>query len=139
MCIEDNNDPVRFYLREVCTSPPLTRAEEIELSRHVLARDEQAESAGMRLIEGNLAMVVSIAERHRSAGIHVLDLIQKGNDGLLLTLNPMTHLIDAFRAVIVDGRVPGSAFALTFAASAALFVAAWVVFHRAEFEFAENL
>jgi len=62
-----------------------------------------------------------------------------GRLGLLLTLNPMTHLIDAFRAVLIGGRVPGSAFALSFAASAALFGGAWLLFHRAEFEFAENL
>jgi DNA-directed RNA polymerase sigma subunit (sigma70/sigma32) len=42
----------------------LTKNEEIELSRHALANDEQAESAGMTLVEANLAMVVSIAERY---------------------------------------------------------------------------
>ena len=62
-----------------------------------------------------------------------------GRLGVLLALNPMTHLIDAFRAVLLDGRAPSGAFAVTFAASAALFVAAWALFHRAEFEFAENL
>jgi lipopolysaccharide transport system permease protein len=62
-----------------------------------------------------------------------------GRLGMLLALNPMTHLIDAFRAVLLDGRAPGVAFAITFAASVALFGVAWVLFHRAEFEFAENL
>jgi lipopolysaccharide transport system permease protein len=62
-----------------------------------------------------------------------------GRLGLLLTLNPMTHLVDAFRAVLLDGRAPGAAFAVTFGFSVALFGAAWVLFHRAEFEFAENL
>jgi ABC-type polysaccharide/polyol phosphate export permease len=62
-----------------------------------------------------------------------------GRLGLLLTLNPMTHLVDAFRAVLLDGRAPGGAFAVTFGFSVALFGAAWVLFHRAEFEFAENL
>ena len=76
-----DDDPVKGYLREACAIPALTRDEEIELSQHVLAR------AGRRLIEANLAMVVSIAEGYRDADMHVLDLIQKGNDGLLLTLN----------------------------------------------------
>ena len=62
-----------------------------------------------------------------------------GRLGGLLALNPMTHLIDAFRAVLLDGRAPDAAFAVTFAASVALFGVAWVLFHRAEFEFAENL
>ncbi|HYL61870.1 MAG TPA: sigma-70 factor domain-containing protein [Candidatus Methylomirabilis sp.] len=81
-----DDDPVQVYLREVCATPALTRDEEIELSQHVLAHDQQAESAGTRLIEANLAMVVSIAERYRDGGMPLLELIQKGNDGLLLAL-----------------------------------------------------
>ena len=56
-----DDDPVKVYLRELCAVPELTRNEEIELSQHVLAQDEQAESAGKRLIEANLDVVVSIA------------------------------------------------------------------------------
>jgi len=82
-----NDDPVRVYLREMSAIPALTRDEESELSQHVLAHDQQAESAGKRLVEANLAMVVSIAEGYRDSGMHVLDLIQKGNDGLLLALD----------------------------------------------------
>jgi homopolymeric O-antigen transport system permease protein len=62
-----------------------------------------------------------------------------GRLGMALALNPMTHIIDAFRAVLLNNRAPDAAFAVTFAASAALFGLAWVLFHRAEFEFAENL
>jgi DNA-directed RNA polymerase sigma subunit (sigma70/sigma32) len=75
-----------MYLREACSVPPMTKDEEIELSAHVLANDQEAESAGRRLIEGNLANVVSIAETYGDRGVHVLDLIQKGNDGLLVAL-----------------------------------------------------
>lgn len=83
---EDSDDPVQVYLREIGTIPPLTIDEEIELSHHVRAHDEQAESAGHRLVEANLALVVTIARRHQSADIHLLELTQKGNDGLLLAL-----------------------------------------------------
>jgi lipopolysaccharide transport system permease protein len=62
-----------------------------------------------------------------------------GKLGAALALNPMTHLIDAFRAVLLDQRMPGLAFGLTFAASIALLAGAWVMFHLAEFDFAENL
>ena len=62
-----------------------------------------------------------------------------GKLGAVLTLNPMTHLIDAFRAVLLDQRVPGMAFHLTFAASILMLAGAWVMFHLAEFDFAENL
>ena len=62
-----------------------------------------------------------------------------GKLGAALALNPMTHLIDAFRAVLLDQRMPGMAFGVTFAASVLLLAAAWVMFHQAEFDFAENL
>jgi lipopolysaccharide transport system permease protein len=62
-----------------------------------------------------------------------------GKLGAVLALNPMTHLIDAFRAVLLDQRMPGMAFGLTFAASIAMLAGAWVMFHLAEFDFAENL
>ena len=42
-----------------------------------------------RLIEANLALVVSIAQNHGDSGVHVLDLIIAGNDGLLLAVK--TH------------------------------------------------
>ena len=62
-----------------------------------------------------------------------------GKLGTALALNPMTHLIDAFRSVLIDGVAPGPAFAATAALTLALFVASWLLFHSAEFEFAENL
>ena len=62
-----------------------------------------------------------------------------GKLGAVLALNPMTHLIDAFRAVLLDQRMPGMAFHLTFAASILMLAGAWVMFHLAEFDFAENL
>ena len=86
----DANDPLKFYLHELGTIRPLTRDEETDLLQHVRTQDELAESAGRRLIEGNLSLVVSIAERHFSAGIHMLDLIEKGNEGLLLALKTFT-------------------------------------------------
>jgi ABC-type polysaccharide/polyol phosphate export permease len=62
-----------------------------------------------------------------------------GKLGVALALNPMTQLIDALRAVVIDGVAPGPAFAATAALAVALFIASWLLFHSAEFEFAENL
>jgi ABC-type polysaccharide/polyol phosphate export permease len=62
-----------------------------------------------------------------------------GRLGAVLALNPMTHLIDAFRAVILDRRMPGTAFGITLGASVVLLGVAWALFHQAEFDFAENL
>lgn len=62
-----------------------------------------------------------------------------GRLGALLQLNPMTHLLDAFRAVILEGQAPGIAFAVVAVLTVMLFVGSWLLFHAAEFEFAENL
>ena len=71
--------------------------------------------------------------------VYPVDLVQ-GRLGMLLRLNPMTHIVDAFRAAVLGGfsvNVPA------FIASALLSVfgllAAWLVFHRSEFLFAENI
>ena len=81
-----DDDPIQVYLREVGTVPPLTKDQEIELSQHVLANDQQAEGAGKTLVEANLAAVVSMAKRYPRGNMHLLDLIQRGNDGLLYAL-----------------------------------------------------
>jgi ABC-type polysaccharide/polyol phosphate export permease len=59
--------------------------------------------------------------------------------GTLLSLNPMTPLIDAYRATILRGQSPDWA-PLSIAAGLSVLTLAvgWVVFHRAEFRFAEN-
>jgi ABC-type polysaccharide/polyol phosphate export permease len=62
-----------------------------------------------------------------------------GRLGSLLALNPMTPLVEAFRAVLIEGRLPGPDFAVMFAFSALFLVVAWAAFHAAEFDFAENL
>jgi len=74
-------------LAEVAKCPPLTRDEEARCIEHLWAGGEEAESAELRLVEANLALVVLIAEKYRDRGIHILDLIQSGNDALLLSLN----------------------------------------------------
>ena len=78
------DDSVQFYLATVSENvPPLTRSEESACIQHVRAGDQHAESAGLRLVEANLHLVVTIAERYQNDRIHILELIQKGNDGLL--------------------------------------------------------
>jgi ABC-type polysaccharide/polyol phosphate export permease len=62
-----------------------------------------------------------------------------GKLGAVLALNPMTHLIEAFRAVVIEGQAPSAAFAVTAVASLVLLAASWLLFHAAEFDFAENL
>jgi ABC-type polysaccharide/polyol phosphate export permease len=63
-----------------------------------------------------------------------------GRLGMLMELNPMTPIIDAYRSVILFGERPFTpAFAGAGALSLLTMGLAWVIFHRAEFEFAETL
>jgi ABC-type polysaccharide/polyol phosphate export permease len=57
-----------------------------------------------------------------------------------LRLNPMTVIVEAFRDVILRGQLPG-AWPFVWASMIALLLllGGWLLFHRAEFEFAENL
>jgi lipopolysaccharide transport system permease protein len=63
-----------------------------------------------------------------------------GRAGALLQLNPMTHIIDAYRSVLFLGQLPnGYAFAVTALGSLLFLVVSWAVFHSAESRFAENI
>jgi RNA polymerase primary sigma factor len=92
-----SEDPLRVYLAELNRVPPLDRAEEMECIQHIRAGDEQAEEAGKRLVEANLRLVVTIAERHAHDQIHILDLIQDGNCGLVTAIHTLREsLADDF-------------------------------------------
>jgi ABC-type polysaccharide/polyol phosphate export permease len=63
-----------------------------------------------------------------------------GRLAVLLQLNPMTPIIDAYRAVLLHGSAPAAVpFAAAAAASLAVLAIGWLSFHRAEFRFAENI
>ena len=59
---------------------------------------------------------------------------------LLMRLNPMTPIIDAYRSVLLRGELPAApSFTLAAVVSFAVLAASWTVFHRAEFTFAETI
>jgi lipopolysaccharide transport system permease protein len=62
-----------------------------------------------------------------------------GKLGTLLQLNPMTPIIEGYRALILKGELPAAA-PLAYAAVVAVVVllVSWLVFHRAEYRFAES-
>ena len=106
-------DPVRVYLKEIGRVALLTGQEEVTLARRIEAggqageRLAELEAAGRideldvaarrrlertsrdgeraksDLIQANLRLVVSIAKRYVGRGMHLLDLIQEGNLGLM--------------------------------------------------------
>ncbi|MGN6695047.1 MAG: sigma-70 family RNA polymerase sigma factor, partial [Aquihabitans sp.] len=106
-------DPVRVYLKEIGRVPLLTGMEEVTLAKRIEAGGQAAvrlaeleaagrideldvaarrrlertsrdgERAKSDLIQANLRLVVSIAKRYVGRGMHLLDLIQEGNLGLM--------------------------------------------------------
>ena len=74
------DDPVRMYLKEIGQVKLLAADEEIELAKRVSEGDQAAKN---KLTEANLRLVVSIAKKYSGRGLHILDLIQEGNTGLI--------------------------------------------------------
>ncbi len=74
------DDPVRMYLKEIGQVPLLSPEEEIELAKQVCDGSQEAKN---KLTEANLRLVVSIAKKYSGRGLHILDLIQEGNTGLI--------------------------------------------------------
>ena len=74
------DDPVRMYLKEIGQIRLLTADEEVELAKQICAGDQNAKN---KLTEANLRLVVSIAKKYSGRGLHILDLIQEGNTGLI--------------------------------------------------------
>ena len=74
------DDPVRMYLKEIGQVRLLSAEEEVELAKRVSEGDQDAKN---KLTEANLRLVVSIAKKYSGRGLHILDLIQEGNTGLI--------------------------------------------------------
>ena len=82
------DDPVRMYLKEIGQVKLLTADEEIELAKRVSEGDKAAKD---RLTEANLRLVVSIATKYSGRGLHILDLIQEGNTGLIRAVDKFDY------------------------------------------------
>ena len=82
------DDPVRMYLKEIGQIPLLSPDEEQELARRVAEGDAAAKN---KLTEANLRLVVSIAKKYSGRGLHILDLIQEGNTGLIRAVDKFDY------------------------------------------------
>jgi ABC-type polysaccharide/polyol phosphate export permease len=70
--------------------------------------------------------------------LYPTDLVT-GKLGMLVRANPMTPILDAYRAVIFHNQLPAPAFYGAAALSLVVLGTGWLTFHRAEFSFAENI
>ena len=109
-------DPVRDYLKQIGTVPPLGAEQEAELAIRIKAGREAEEKlaeggpsltpderielgwtaedgalATNQLLEANLRLVVSLAKRFTGRGMPFLDLIQEGNLGLIRAVENFDH------------------------------------------------
>ena len=82
------DDPVRMYLKEIGQVKLLSAEEEVELAKRVSEGDQEAKN---KLTEANLRLVVSIAKKYSGRGLHILDLIQEGNVGLIKAVEKFDH------------------------------------------------
>ena len=99
-----SDDPVEVCLREMSQVLPLSPDRERECVNHIRAKDDLADSATKDLVEANLALVVTIAQRYSSDRVHMLDRIIVGNNALLTAA-----------AAFADSSIEGfSAFATRF-------------------------
>ena len=85
------DDPVRMYLKEIGKVPLLSAEEEVELARRMEAGGSDGELAKQKLCEANLRLVVSIAKKYVGRGMHLLDLIQEGNLGLIKAVDKFDY------------------------------------------------
>ncbi len=68
------------YLKEIGQIDLVTPAEEAELARRIKQGDEEAL---LKLTRANLRFVVSVAKKFQGQGLHLTDLINEGNYGLI--------------------------------------------------------
>ena len=82
-------DAVGMYLKNIGKIPLLTPEEEIEVCKRMESGDPDARK---ELIEANLRLVVNIAKRYTYvSGLELLDLIQYGNNGLMIAADKFDY------------------------------------------------
>jgi RNA polymerase primary sigma factor len=109
------DDTVGLYLMESCHHPLLTAQQEGELAADMEAAIEAEQKLGadsildsveqaqlgtvirrgelsrQKLIESNYRLVISIAKKYEGRGLHLLDLIQEGNIGLMRAVDKFNY------------------------------------------------
>ncbi len=83
-----DRDPIQSYFRDIKDVPLLRPEDEVSLAKRIRKGDMTAFDA---MVRANLRLVVSIALKYRNRGMHLLDLIQEGNIGLMKAVEKFDH------------------------------------------------
>src|SRR5438552_4458943 len=78
--LEITTDSLQLFLKDIGKVDLLTAAQEVELAKRIERGDHRAKQ---EMVEANLRLVVSIAQKYRNKGMPFLDLIQEGTIGLV--------------------------------------------------------
>ena len=80
-----NDDSVlNIYLKEINKIPLLSREEETELAVKAAAGDKAAKD---KIVRANLRFVINVAKQYQNHGIDFIDLVSKGNIGLMTAVD----------------------------------------------------
>lgn len=79
---QKNDKNVELYLKEIAQYELLNAEQEVQLSKAIL--HDKCPISHAKLVNHNLRLVVNNAKKWKAAGLHLLDFIQSGNDGLII-------------------------------------------------------
>ena len=82
--MDNDNEVLSIYLREINRIPLISHDEEYELAVKAKSGDRKARE---KLLNANLRFVVSVAKKFRGQGLPLSDLINEGNIGLITALD----------------------------------------------------
>ena len=78
--ITERNEVIDSYLKEISKFKMITPGEEKEICQLIIDGKRRPR---LRLAEGNLRFVISVAKQYQNSGMELMDLISEGNVGLI--------------------------------------------------------
>lgn len=91
MDVQQQEDNMHQYLRDIRRFPLLSVEEERQLARRCREGDEDAIRA---MVNSNLRLVVGVAREYTGRGVPLLDLIQEGSIGLLTAAKKFDYTLN---------------------------------------------
>lgn len=84
----ENGDYYQMYYEEIRRYPLLSAQREIDLAERIARGDRKARE---NMINANLRLVASVAQKYTGRGMELMDLIQEGNIGLIRAVEKFDH------------------------------------------------